>query len=75
MELVEEGMPLSVTPHEDIGAAFNALNVINEYDPAFCDEEEKKILKDIKLMCLYIVHIGISEIYTSNFYDSEEKSA
>ena len=75
MSEVEEISPLSVTPHEDIGAAFNALNSINEYDPALCDDDEKKIIKDIKLMCLYIIHIGISEIYTSNFYDAEEKSS
>lgn len=74
MEKVEESL-LSVTPHEDIGAAFNALNAINEYDAAMCDDDEKKILKEIKFMCLYIIHIGISEIYTSNFYDSEEESS
>lgn len=75
MSEVEEISPLSITPHEDIGAAFNAINAINEYDPAMCDEEEKRILKEIKLMSLYIIHIGISEIYQSNFYDSEEKPA
>ena len=75
MAEVEEIFPISTTPHEDIGAAFNALNSINEWDSALCDEEEKRILKEIKLMSLYIIHIGISEIYKSNFYDSEEKSA
>jgi len=75
MAEVDEISPLSITPHEDIGAAFNALTAINEWDSALCDDEEKQILKDIKLMSLYIIHIGISEIYKSNFYDSEEKSA
>lgn len=75
MSEVEEISPLSTTPHEDIGAAFNAINAINEWDSALCDEEEKRILKEIKLMSLYIIHIGISEIYQSNFYDSEEKSS
>jgi hypothetical protein len=75
MEQVVDEMPLSISPHEDIGAAFNAINAINEYDPAMCDEEEQRILKEIKLMSLYIIHIGISEIYQSNFYDAEEKSA
>lgn len=75
MSEVDEISPLSTTPHEDIGAAFNAINAINEWDSALCDEEEKRILKEIKLMSLYIIHIGISEIYQSNFYDSEEKSS
>ena len=75
MEVIEDVSPISTSPHEDIGAAFNAINAINEWDPALCDSEEQKILKEIKLMSLYIIHIGISEIYTSNFYDAEEKSA
>lgn len=75
MSEVDEILPLSTSPHEDIGAAFNAINAINEWDSALCDEEEKRILKEIKLMSLYIIHIGISEIYQSNFYDAEEKSA
>lgn len=75
MSEVEEILPLSTTPHEDIGAAFNAINAINEWDSALCNDEEKQILKDIKLMCLYIIHIGISEIYQSNFYDAEKESA
>lgn len=70
-----DDIPLSITPHEDIGAAFNALNAISEWDSALCDDEEKRILKEIKLMSLYIIHIGISEIYKSNFYDAEEESA
>lgn len=75
MTEVEDISPLSTSPHEDIGAAFNAINAINEWDSALCDEEEKRILKEIKLMSLYIIHIGISEIYQSNFYDSEKESA
>ena len=75
MSEVDEILPLSTSPHEDIGAAFNAINAINEWDSALCDDEEKRILKEIKLMSLYIIHIGISEIYQSNFYDSEKESA
>jgi hypothetical protein len=75
MAEVEDISPLSVTPHEDIGAAFNAINAINEWDSALCDDEEKRILKEIKLMSLYIIHIGISEIYNSNFYDAEKESS
>jgi hypothetical protein len=36
------------------------------------DEEEKQIYKEIKLMALYIIHIGLKEIYTSNFYGEED---
>lgn len=75
MSEVDEILPLSTSPHEDIGAAFNAINAINEWDSALCDEEEKRILKEIKLMSLYIIHIGISEIYQSNFYDAEKESS
>jgi hypothetical protein len=75
MSEVDEILPLSTSPHEDIGAAFNAINAINEWDSALCDDEEKRILKEIKLMSLYIIHIGISEIYQSNFYDSEKESS
>lgn len=75
MSEVDEILPLSTTPHEDIGAAFNAINAINEWDSALCDDEEKRILKEIKLMSLYIIHIGISEIYQSNFYDAEKESS
>lgn len=73
MSEVDEILPISTTPHEDIGAAFNAINAISEYDAGLCDEEEKRILKEIKLMSLYIIHIGISEIYQSNFYGSQEE--
>jgi hypothetical protein len=75
MSEVDEILPLSTSPHEDIGAAFNAINAINEWDSALCDDEEKRILKEIKLMSLYIIHIGISEIYQSNFYDAEKESS
>lgn len=75
MSEVDEILPLSNTPHEDIAAAFNAINALSEYDAGLCDDEEKRILKEIKLMSLYIIHIGISEIYQSNFYDSKEESS
>ena len=42
---VDEQIPNFTTPHEDIGAAFNAINAISEYDMGLCDEEERMILK------------------------------
>lgn len=72
---VDEQIPSFNTPHEDIGAAFNAINAISEYDMGLADEEERMILKEIKLMALYIIHIGMREIYKNNFYDAEEESA
>lgn len=72
---VEEQILNFNTPHEDIGAAFNAINAISEYDMGLCDEEERMILKEIKLMSLYIIHIGMREIYKSNFYESKEEPA
>jgi hypothetical protein len=35
------------------------------------DEEEKELIRMIRKMSLYIIHIGIQEIYTSNFYAEE----
>jgi len=63
--------PLNITPHEDIAACTNALSAITEYDYAMLDEEEKELVRMIKKMALYIIHIGIQEIYTSNFYAEE----
>jgi hypothetical protein len=39
------------------------------------DEEEKDIYRQIKLMALYTIHIGIKEIYTANFYGEEDTSS
>lgn len=69
MPEIEE--PLSMTPHDDVGAACAAINCVTEFDTALLDEEEKEIVKQIRLMSLYIIHIGIQEIYTSNFYGEE----
>jgi hypothetical protein len=63
--------PLNITPHEDIAACTNALNALTEYDYAMLDEEEKDLVLMIRKMSLYIIHIGIQEIYTSNFYAEE----
>jgi hypothetical protein len=32
------------------------------------DDEEKELVMMIRKMALYIIHIGIKEIYTANFY-------
>jgi hypothetical protein len=68
-------LPLSLTPHEDIAACTNALNSISEYDVGMLDDEEKEIVRQIKLMSLYIIHIGVKEIYTANFYGEEDTSS
>ena len=67
--------PLNITPHEDIAACTNALNAIGEYDYAMLDDEEKELVMMIRKMSLYIIHIGIQEIYTSNFYGEEDTSS
>ena len=67
-----EEAPLNFSPHEDIAACTNALNALSEYDFGMMDDEEKEIYRQIKLMALYIIHIGIKEIYTSNFYGEED---
>jgi hypothetical protein len=65
-------LPINLTPHEDIAACTNALGALSEYDVAMLDKEEKEIVRQIRLMSLYIIHIGIKEIYTSNFYGEED---
>jgi hypothetical protein len=68
-------LPLSLTPHEDIAACTNAINALSEFDYGMMDEEEKDIYRQIKLMALYTIHIGIKEIYTANFYGEEDTSS
>lgn len=71
--MVEElELPINLSPHEDIAACTNALGALGEFDVALLDEEEKEIVRQIRLMSLYIIHIGIKEIYTSNFYGEED---
>jgi hypothetical protein len=70
MEEVAE--PINITPHEDIAACTNALNAISEYDYAMLDTEEKELVMMIRKMALYIIHIGVQEIYTANFYGEED---
>lgn len=67
-----EDCPINFSPHEDIAACTNALNSISEYDVGMLDDEEKEIVRQIKLMSLYIIHIGVKEIYTANFYGEED---
>ncbi len=70
-----EDCPINFSPHEDIAACTNALNSISEYDVGMLDDEEKEIVRQIKLMSLYIIHIGVKEIYTANFYGEEDTSS
>jgi hypothetical protein len=64
--------PLNFSPHEDIAACTNALNALSEFDFGMMNDDEKEIFRQIKVMALYIIHIGIKEIYTSNFYGEED---
>jgi len=68
-------LPLSLTPHEAIASCTNAINALSEFDYGMMDEEEKDIYRQIKLMALYTIHIGIKEIYTANFYGEEDTSS
>jgi len=54
---------------------FPTLNALSEFDYGMMDEEEKEIYRQIKLMTLYIIHIGVKEIYTTNFYAEEDTSS
>lgn len=70
-----EDAPINFSPHEDIAACTNALNALGEYDFGMMDDEEKEVYRQIKLMALYIIHIGVKEIYTANFYGEEDTSS
>ena len=72
MEEQIEDFPINMSPHEDIASCFAAISTLQEYDSAMMDEEEREMIKNIRTMCLYILHIGVSEIYTSNFYGKED---
>lgn len=63
-----EELPLNITPHEDISACHSALTAISDYDEYLLSEEEKELIREIRQMSLFIIHIGIKEIYTANFY-------
>ena len=71
MEVDVSDAPLNFSPHEDIAACTNALGALSEYDTMMMDDEEKEIINQVRLMALYIIHIGIKEIYTKNFYGEE----
>ncbi len=49
-----------------------SAKTLSEFDYGMMDEEEKDIYRQIKLMALYTIHIGIKEIYTANFYGEED---
>lgn len=72
MEEQIEDFPINMSPHEDIASCFAAISTLSEYDSAMMDQEERQMIKEIRMMCLYILHIGIHEIYTSNFYGKED---
>jgi len=65
-------VPFNLSPHEDIAASTNALGALSEFDYGMMNEEEKQIYNEIKVMALFIIHIGLKEIYTANFYGEKD---
>jgi hypothetical protein len=59
---------LDPTPHDDIQAAAQAIEVVELYDPALMSEEEQSYIYGIKKMALLITYQALYEIFEANFY-------
>jgi hypothetical protein len=59
---------LEPTPHDDIQAAAQAIEVVELYDPALMSEEEQSYIYGIKKMALLITYQALYEIFEANFY-------
>jgi hypothetical protein len=67
-----EDMPIGFSPYEDIAACSMAMDCIQDMDGALMSREDAVRIAEIKTMVLRIVHIGVTEIYHSNFYGEED---
>ena len=59
---------LEPTPHEDIQAAAQALELSQSFDPALLSEEEQAYIYGIRKMSLLITYQALYEIFEANFY-------
>lgn len=67
-DIYEQNAPINFTPHEDIVAAVNSFELIDQLDTALLTNDERTRLKEIKVMCIEIIYSGIKEIYMTNCY-------
>jgi hypothetical protein len=63
---------LEPTPHEDIQAATQALELSQSFDPALMSEEEQAYIYGIRKMSLLITYQALYEIFEANFYSNSE---
>jgi len=62
---------LTLSPHEDIQAALQAVGVIEDLDPIIMDSGQAEMVRQIRLMALKITYQALWEIYEANLYASE----
>jgi hypothetical protein len=62
---------LSISPHEDIQAALQAVGVIEDLDPILMDSSQAEMIRQIRLMALKITYQALWEIYEANLYATE----
>ena len=73
-ELLDDNIPINLSPHEDITACFSALSALEDFDYVMLGEDEKQLITEIRQMSLKIIHTGIKEIYETNCYDEEKET-
>lgn len=60
------------TPHDDIGAAYNALAAVSEIDTALSSKEEVKKINRIKRLSIKIIDEQIRYIHDCIFDENKE---
>lgn len=70
-EVVEDEIP-EATPHEDIQAAAQALELSQSFDPVLMSKEEQGYIYGIRKMSLLITYQALYEIFEANFYNNSE---
>lgn len=60
------------SPHDNIAAAFNALNSVEGIDDAIMSELDKRRVRQIRRWSLKIIHFSLKEIYEMIFEENNE---
>jgi hypothetical protein len=66
---------LTLSPHEDIQAALQAVGVIEDLDPIIMDSHQAEMVRQIRLMALKITYQALWEIYEANLYASQNNES
>lgn len=60
------------SPHDNIGAAYNALNAVEGLDDAIMTEQDKRRVRQIRRWSLKIIHQSLKDIHEIIFENDEE---